>query len=638
MSVPTSAKLSTSSSGNINKPSATATATATATVKSSTANSKFSVNPLWSTIGTTIQFAFALFCIYLAPFGRSSPISSASSFINQLYDLLFTENLRDYAQVQRGASYIGPALLATVLRPLSLIFDDRVRLFLFDKVLPRVGLSDSVISQARLVIIETRFWNYLAARVILAAAFVFSLSILRHSMAQKFKSASLPRIFTALSLASAVPLLSASALQVQTFSIILFNLALAAIISGKFTRAFSLLTVNFIIFDFVNGSVLLISTFLVSLLFLENFNAFKSLASIILTLPVAVVINFAFDSLFYNKFIWPQGDLFWSLNLSKETVISHLIGLFNSFVSNLKAFDSETLLKSKLLINLVISLSPALAVYIFGRSNRYTRALLSLYTSTVSFNLIFLSGNLSSACTPMTVPLLVATSISVLGGIKSSNRLVKSSTYLLFLGLILPGLFWSVGRLHLDISAAQQFTGKALMALNSKILKESREGVPTRVHIDAETATYGYSRFMELSRNAIYTSGAKAQVRSDYFVGPQAQCPESKALKLFQGFQKVDLKTLQVASGDRIGVFRATATCPTTDSPVTTSNSVVLESENEISQTAKLISLHLLKGQFSSLKDQRDFIANHLGKFNHKKISNSVAIIAYLYANLLEQI
>ena len=635
MTVPTSAKLSKSSSGNINKPTSSTTTTATkpaSATKSSTA--KFSINPLWSAFGTALQFGFALFCIYLAPFGRSPP---TSSFTTQLYDLLFTENLRDFTHVQRGASYVGPALLATVVRPLSLVFDDRVRLFLFDKVLPKVGLSDSFIAQARLVVIETHFWNFLAARVILAAAFVFSLSVLRQAMAQKFKSVALPRIFTALSLASAVPLLSASALQVQTLSMILFNLALASLISGKFTRAFSLLTVNLAIFDFVNGSVLLISTFLVSLLFLDNFNLIKSLASIVLTLPVAVTVNFAFDSLFYNKFIWPQGDFFMSLNLSKDTVISHLTGLFNTFISNLKAFDSETLLKSKILINLVISLSPALAVYIFGRANRYIRALLSLYTTTVSFNLIFLSGNLSSACTPMTVPFLVATSISVLGGIKSSSRLIKSFTYLLFLGLLLPGLFWSVGRLHLEISAAQQFTGKALMALNAKVLRESREGVPTRVHVDPETAAYGYSRFIELSRNTIYSSGVKAQVRSDYFVGPQSQCPEAKALKLFQGFQKVDLKSLQIASVDRIGVFRASATCPAGDSP-TTANSVVLESENELSQTANLISLHLLKGQISSLKEQRDLIAKYLGKFNHKKICNSVALIAYLYANLLEQI
>ena len=620
-------KMSASSSGTINKP-----VTPTATTKTAKPV-KFVVNPFWTAVGTVVHLVFAFFCIYLTPFGRTNP--ATSSFTSQLYDLLFTENLKDYAQVNRGASFIGPALLATVTRPLSIMFDDRVRNFLFAKVIPKLGLSDSVASQIRLVLLETRLWNFLAARVILVTLFVLSLTVLRQALAQKFKSAALPRIFTALSLASAVPLLTASALQVQTVSMILLNLALASLISGHYTRTFSLLTVNLIIFDIVNGSILLISSFFVSLLFLDNFNALKSLASIVLTAPVAVLVNFAFDSLFYNKFIWPQGDFLISLNLSKDLVVSHLLELVNSLITNLKNFDSEVFLKSKLLINLFISLSPALAVYLFGRSNRYIRALLTLYSSIVSFNLIFLSGNLSSACTPMTVPFLIATSISVLGGIKSSNGLLKYFTYLLFLGLILPGLFWSVGRLHLEISASQQFTGKALMALNSKVLKESQEGVPTRIHIDPEIASFGYSRFLELSRNAIYSSGQKAQPRSDYFVGPSSQCPEAKALKLFQGFQKVDLKALQISTVDRIGVFRASATCPSSESVV---NLPVFESQNDLSEVSKLISAHLLKGQFSSLKEQRALIAQHLGKFNHKKISNSVAIIAYLYANILEQL
>lgn len=622
------AKMSTSTSGTI-KPSTTAAATATA--KKPASPEKFVVSPVWSAVGTAFQLAFAYFCIYLTPFGRTSSPSTAS-FTSQLFDLLFTENLKDYSQVHRGASYIGPALLATITRPLSILFDERVRNFIFDKIVPKLGLSDLIVAQARLVVIDTRLWNFLAARLILATAFVLSLAVLRHAMAQKFKSAALPRIFTALSLATAVPLLAASALQVQTLSMVLVNLALASLLSGQYNRTFSLLTVNLVVFDAVNGSVLLLSTFLVSLAFLDNFKPLKSLTSVALTLPVAVGVNLAFDSLFYNKFIWPQGDLFLSLNLSKDLVISQLKAL----LLNVKIFDLQAALKSKLLINLIISLSPALAVYIFGRSNRYIRALLSLYSTIVSFNLIFLAGNLSSACSPMAVPLMLATSLSILGGIKAPSRLVKYFTYTVFLGAVLPGLFWSVGRLHLDMAAAQQFTGKALMALNAKVLRESQEGVPTRIHIDPEVSPYGYTRFMELSRNAIYSSTSKAQIRTDYFIGPQSQCSGVKALKLFQGFQKVNLKSLQISSTDRVGVYRASSTCPASESAA---NSIdALEPQNELSPTAKLISAHLLKGQFANLKEQRDFIANHLGKFNHKKISNSIALIAYLYASLLEQI
>ena len=102
MSVPTTVKSSPNASGSVNKPTTTTTATAAAKVQNPTKPVKFSVNPLWSTIGTTAQLAFAFFCIYLAPFGRSS--ASSFSFSTQLYDLLFTENLNNYAKVQRGAS------------------------------------------------------------------------------------------------------------------------------------------------------------------------------------------------------------------------------------------------------------------------------------------------------------------------------------------------------------------------------------------------------------------------------------------------------------------------------------------------------------------------------------------------------
>lgn len=623
MTAPQSINKSVPASGTT---TANGTKSAKPTTKTTTNNNNNSVLPL---IGTLVQFIAAVVYASWALFGRTSPTSITS----HLYDLLFTDALKDYAPSQHGISYVGPALLATATRPLSLVFDERVRSFIFAKLVPHLKLSNTVVDSLKLIFQDTRMWNFYAARLILSAVFVWSLAVLRRSLAAKFKSPALPRIFTALSLASVIPLLAASSLQTQTFSMILFNLALASLFSGHFNRTVSLLTVNLVIFDIFGGSVLLFSALLVSFIFLDSFRPVKAFASFLLTLPVALAVSLVFDSLFYNKFIWPQGELFLnmissvSVPTSAEAVVASLKTSLSQFISE---FSVESVLKSKLTVNLGIALLPAVVVYIFGRSNRYTRALLSLYVLTSSFNLAFMSGTINSACTPQIVPLLVAASISVLGGIRSSSRVAKSATYFFFLAVILPATFWTVGRLHLEISAGQQFAGSALMALNAKISKEAQEGVPVRVFVDPEVASYGYNRFFELSRNTMYSTTTKA-ARTDYYVGPQSQCPESKAMKSFDGFQKVDLKSLSISQTPRVGVFRASPSCP-----ISTEKAV--EPVDKVSETSEIISKHLLKGQFASLREQRDFIAQHLGKFNHKKISNSIGLVAYLYANILEQI
>lgn len=611
------------------------TATATSSPKVKAVTPAFTVNPTMSALGTAVHLLFAFFCVYLAPFGRSA----ASTFTSQLYDLLFTEKLESYQVDGKGFSYVAPTLLATITRPLGLIFDERVRSFVFDKIVPKFPqIPAEIVASARMFVVETKLWNFIAARLILAGTFVYSLSVLRSSLARKFKSNALPRIFSALCLASAIPLLAASSLSTQTVTMILLNLALAALFDGKLARSLSLLTVNMVIFDSVGGSILLFGFLIASASIKESFHFGKAVSSIALTLPVALLVTFAFDSLFHNKFIWPQGEVILSLIKRQSSSFNldfHLISQkVISFIKNNSNW--EALSSSKTLVNIVFCLSPALVVYIFGRSNRFTRALLTLYVFASSFNLILLNGTLNSACTPLIVPLLLSASISVFGGTKSSSKATKSATYLLFLGLILPGVFWTVGRLHLEIAAAQQFTGNALMALNSKILKEAQEGVPVRVHLDSESVGFGYSRFAELADNrAIYTSGSQKQSRTDYFIGT---CPDSKALKMFPGFQKVDIKSVKIVSSDRIGVYRS---CPKQKSDsisISSTSASASGNSNSVPEIPLFISKKLFNGKFSSLKEQRALISQLLGKFNHKKVSNTIAFVAYIYLSLLEQI
>ena len=621
-----------------NKPAVDKSATsATAPASKAAQSPRFTVNPVWSTVGTLLHVAFSLFCIYLTPFGRTGTLS-ATTFTTQLYDLLYTEKLADFdrSYTDLQGSYVGPALLATFTRPFGLVFDEKIRNLLFDKVVPHVKfLPASLVSTAKLYILETRMWHLFVARALLAVMVALSAAALRHALSLKFKSAALPRIYTALCLASAIPLLAATNLSSQAFSIVLLNLALAALFNGKFRQLFSLLTVNAVIFDSIGGSILLLASF-ISLSSVESFKQSTALASILVTFPVAGVVTFTLDSLFYNKFIWPQGEI---LFRHMYTALSAIKAVDYVEVARLAlSLKPAELVNSKQFANALIILAPVSLVYIFGRSNRYVRAMLGLYTLSVIGNLMNAYASASNAlvtCTPLMAPLLVAASISVLGGLKSTGSTVKKSlTYLFFFGVLVPSLSWGLGRIHLEISGAQQATGEALMALNRKILKDSQEGVPVRVFIDFDSSSTGYSRFIELTRNrAIYATEHKG--RYDYFVGSPVNCPQDKAMKLFNGFSKIDIKALKVIQTEQVGVYRHSSTCPASTRPN------LPKFDTSISNPALLpafISARFFNGQFSKLKEQRDFIAKHLGRFNHKKVSNSMALVAYLYQNILDQI
>lgn len=623
--------------------------------KSSTSTPpKFIPNVLLFNFNTLLHVLAALLGIYLVPFGRSTP--SESSFLNSLYDLLFTEKLEDFVRPSGSSnSFLGSALLATIIRPLNLVFDQRIRSLAMSK-LPLLKLPEALIFKIGLYFHETQIWNLIVGRIIISMAFVLSLALLRSSLALKFKSSVISTIFSILSLATFVPFLTASRIQAQTFSMIILNFALAALFSGHYNRTFSLLTVNSVIFDVLFGSVLLKATFISSLMFLRGtvpspFNPLQAILTILVTLPFAIIVTSVFDSLFYNKFIWPQGEVLLSFvkssldffkSISMESVKSLVLESF-------KALSPENLKSSKTLTNLVIALTPALLVYIFGRKNRYTKVLLSIYSITISSALIFFSdsSNLSSTCTPLIVPLLVSTSIAFLGGIKSSNRLISSFTYIFLLGIVLPSIFWTFGRLHLEISSSSQFSGQALLAINSKILKEAKEGAVSRVHINPEISIFGANKFLQLTNKNVFYSTASSdysQIKSfrpDYLISSPKFCPNSKAMKLFAGFDKVDLKKFKISEITRVGVFRVSPTCPTEES-VESQLPLQITSEinDSLAKTFELLAstLPIIKKEFSSLKEQRAFISQYLGRFSHKKVSNSAAIMAYLYANLLEQL
>lgn len=609
--------------------------------KSTSTPQIFFPNALWFNFNTLLHLLAVVIGIYLVPFGRSSP--SENSFLNSIYDLLFTEKLEDYSKpVNSIDSFFGPALLATLIRPLNLVFDEKIRSLILSK-LPLLNVSNSLIFDISLYCHETRTWNLLVGRFIISIAFVLSLAALRSSLALKFKSNAISTILSLLSLATFIPFLTASRIQAQTFSMIILNLALASLFSGHYNRTVSLLTVNAVIFDVLLGSVLLVATFVSSLIFLRGipspFKPLQAILTIIVTLPFALIVTTVFDSLFYNKFIWPQGEL---LLLSFIKSFISIDDIKSLVIESFKNISFESLKSSKTLTNLSIASSPALLIYAFGRKNRYTQVLISIYSITSGFALLFFSNsNLSSACTPLIIPLLISSSISFLGGIKSSNRLISYSTLILLLGIVLPGIFWTFGRLHLEISSASQFSGQALLEINSKILKERKEGTISRVHINSEISNFGTNKFLQLKKNVLYSSALNIKsFRPDYLITFPKFCSNSKALKLFSGFDKVDLKKFEISKIDKVAIFRYDdSNCPISDSD-SQSISDTSTKDDSLSITFKSIasSLPILKKEFSNLKEQEEFISKYLGKFNHKKVSNSAAIISYLYANLLEQI
>jgi hypothetical protein len=613
----------------------------TATVNSDKKAPQFAPSATWATIGTIVHLMAAIAAVALIPFGGKW--SSGPSYLSPLFDLVFTDSLKDYAEIPKGVSMVGPALLATLTRPLNLVFDERVRTFLVSKALPKIvnqlfpkNDPTAIINSISLYVMETRTWTFLAARLILATVWVLSLAALRSAMCQKFKSHALPRIFSSLCLAAVIPFIGASGIHAATFSGILVNFALSSLISGHLNRTFSILTVNAVIFDIFSGSALLFASFTASLFALDSFKPFKAALSVLVTFPVALTVSVVFDSLFYNKFIWPQGEALY-------TVISALKPL-----PHLNTLSLNAILHSKLAFNLAFTLAPAFLIYLLAaRSNRYIRLLITIYTISTLISLGVFGSSLSSTCGVLLIPLLMAASLAIFSFIRtnpnnsnnsnsnsnSNKSFLKYFTIFIFATGILPGIFWSLGRTHFNIAKASQYTGQALMALNSKIIKNAQEGVPTRVLVDPTVMPFGYNRFLQLDNKfALYASSPASNFRPDYLVASLGSCPGNEPIKSFAGFEKINLKSLSIAEIDQVALFRySSEKCKVESEPKN-------NSQNEPSKLSLLVSSKFLDGKFASQKEQADFIAQHLGKFNHKKISNSIALIAYLYANAIEQI
>ena len=291
---------------------------------------------------------------------------------------------------------------------------------------------------AKLYILETRMWNFIVARALLAVLVALSAAALRQALSLKFSQPPCP--------ASTLPSVSFShsAFAATSLQSGLLNCPLefgfGCRVQQESGSIFSLLTVNAVIFDSLGGSILLLSA-LASLSLIESFKPIHCFTLDSCHFSACRFCLFVIDSLFLQQVHLATR---WNPLPSHYHIVTFVKGL--DYIKLLSSLKPAELLNSKHFANILIILIPALIVYAIGRANRYTRAMLSLYTLSaieIWLSLTFPDQTRSWLALPMLGPLFVATSISVLGFIRTH----KSLTFLFF-GILIPALGWSLGRVH----------------------------------------------------------------------------------------------------------------------------------------------------------------------------------------------
>ncbi len=584
----------------------------------------YKYSPLWFHLGNTVSFAMCAMFIFLVPFSRSGELFYPSA----IYDLLFTEKLADYAHFKQAMpmnSFIGPALITSATRLITTVFDTRLRALILNKLSGR--FSELADPSLHLHLVDTHFFSLIVARMVICLGFVAAFAFLRHQVALKYKSALPARLLTLFICAGTYCAYSASRLHSQTFSLVLYVVALGFLVQGQLNRAFSCLAVNAAIFDGIFGSAVLFAAIPAFLLGRSSGKGGKAMASAIISFVAAAFISFLFDSILYNKFIWPQGevimtflqDLKLPILRAPETVTCAVLAVLSGVVALVLRGDSAFASSLALTQSISVALAP-----FCGRS------LISLEFVPLSWCTIF--------------------AFRTTADFKSRSLVRKAfGTATILAAFALP---WMLVPFITKTAGESQYGAAALMALNVKVVEATKAGNVVRVHLDRKAREHGYSSFLQVNHaNALYSTSLSASdvtnFRPDYLLRSVKYCTSGKAMKTFRGFEKfklnagypirslVDLKNLnpEFVQADRLAVFRASQ-CEIADFE---------QGKNEVppsgpSATGKLVSKFVFGGQLERVGEQRVFIAEKTGSFSHKKIANMIGIVAYLYTTILEQI
>ena len=601
--------------------SATNIAPRTSAPTTTTTNAPIKTRPVTETrMGAALCNALTLAAVLAAVL--LLPWNSADKWTGYLHELLYAPSAPT-GGAEGGA--VGPLLLAAIVRPLLMLLDAR----LVDAALQQLrSLAALAPHRHALALIGTATLDTHAAalllcRLALAGGVCAAWAFVRTRLVTRVGARSAGVWFTLLLAAGLVPAVAATRLDAPALSALAIAFALGWLLDGHHARALSLLTANAVLNDALHGSLILLATLLLLPALAPRARTTSALGAVLVTLPPALLVAIAFDSLCAGRFLWAQGEALLRLHAA----------LPHWHVPRAIAPDTVRALAPLVLLGPLALAAPqplARATLLLAFIPTWVVALLRAGLPPA---MALLPG-----AAPPTWPALAISAAASLAALAGHTRARRLCTGLCAIALCAALAFLSIS-MTLPCLRLGQHGGHALFALSRFLAENGNAPGPVRVFVHPDAPLHGASPFLHASpATALYAhpGNINAAFRPDYLVIPADACaPGATPLRVFPGLARVDVRNWHVVPAPgALALFRA-ASCPAFLASLTAPPAP--SSQPPASPRTGALIARILGPRFASSRDQGALLARTIGRFGFHKAASSLLLFAYLYANILLQ-